>query len=468
MESVNQSFWKKYCTWQTLMAVFVVYEMLALCARHYDSFYIDRLWPQIGLPLTIGFAGAVLSRANMRNRPGVGWLIAYFFWYLAVLIINRWYLAHEFADFQLVLHRLLFVTLVCYPLGTELATRPGMARVVFGILTGAMAIMAAIGFFCVVFQTHWYAPFQHGAVGLLVEEGTGLRLYLFAHPNIAGAALMMTMLLCVYLWLTAKWRAAKVWHGLCFVFHFLALALTMSRAAMLAASAGLAMLPFLWVLDRMRLSRPRLAWLAGIACAGLAVALCFASLNLVAWGTGKFVQVPAAQAEVAEEEPGQNTTLDLLSQREQMVETNLLSGRDVIWGAALRTVAAYPTLLIKGATLERLMLTVKSQAPDDEMVTVWVHLHNTYLTVLIGMGLPGFLLLLGFLWLLARCCLGLIQRAGASLGQRFLPAIVVGCLLVGMMEPFFFTGQYFVDRLFFIVAGLIVVMAKGECKKATQ
>ncbi|MCL2812517.1 MAG: O-antigen ligase family protein [Clostridia bacterium] len=443
-------FWKKYCTWQTLMALFVVYEMLALCARHYNSFYIDRLWPQIGFPLTIGFAGAVLSRANMRNRPGMRWLIAYFFWYLAVLIINRWYLAHEFTDFRLVLYRLLFVTLVCYPLGNELATRQRTARAVFCTLAGAMAVMAAIGFFCVVFQTHWYAPYRHGAVGLLMERGTGLRLYLFAHPNIAGAALMMTMLLCVYLWLTAKCRVAKVWHGLCFVFHFLALALTMSRAAMQAASAGMALLPFLWVFDRMRASRPRLAWLAGIASAALGAALCFAGLNLVTRGAGNILQ------------------MDFLSQREQLGNTSLFSGRPPVWGAALRTLGSYPTLLIKGATLERLMLTVRSQVPD---VAGWgwaVHLHNTYLTVLVGMGLPAFLLLLGFLWRLAQSSLRLILRAGASFGQRFLPAILLGSLLVGMMEPFFFTGQYFVDRLFFIVAGIIVVIAGGKNEEAIQ
>jgi len=456
MERLSKSvapFWKKYCTWQTLMAVFVVYEMLAFCARHYGSFYIDRLWPQIGLPLTVAFAAIVLSRADARKRPGMRWLIAFFFWYLAVLIINRWFLAHEFADFRLVLYRLLFATLVCYPLGCELAsdTRRKTGRVVFCVLTGALAVMSAIGFFCVVLQTHWYAPFEHGAVGLLAEEFTGLRLYLFAHPNIAGAALMMTMLLCVYLWLTATRRAAKVWHALCFVFHFLALALTVSRTSMLAASAGMALLPFLWVYDRVRASpRKKLSWPAGLACAALAAAICYACLSLVGWGTLQFAQMPGASAEAFIEEAPE----DLPAQRDLLDNLNTLNGRTVIWDAAMRTIAAYPTLLLKGATLERLMLTVKARAPGVE---AYLHLHNSYLTVLIGMGLPAFLLLMGFLLLLARRSLRLMLCSSAGLGARFLPAILLGCLIVGVAEPFFFTGQYFMDRLFFLLAGFVVM-----------
>lgn len=455
------SFWKKTCTWQTLMAVFVVYEMLAFCARHYDTFYIDRLWPQIGLPLTVAFAAVALSKAGVRKRPGMGWLIAYFFWYLAVLIINRWYLAYEFASFRLVLYRLLFTTLVCYPLGCELAEDAGrrMARAVFGTLTGGLAVMSAVGFFCVVFQTHWYAPYEHGAVGLLAEEYTGFRLYLFAHPNMAGAALMMSMLLCVYLWLTAKCRGAKGWHGLCFVFHFLALALTVSRTSMLAASVGIALLPFLWAYDRTRASRPRLSWLAGIACAGLAAVICYAGLSLAHWGTMQFARMPAASAETSAIESVDDQALeadalaDFPAQRDQLTYLENLTGRTVIWSAALRTIAAYPTLLIKGATLERLMLTVESQAPE---IKGFLHLHNAYLTVLIGMGLPALLLLLGFLILLARYSWRLMMCSGASLGQRFLPAILLGSLIVGMAEPFYFTGQYFMDRLFFLVAGFVV------------
>ena len=485
MEQREIPSWKKWCTWQTLMAAFVVCEMLAFCARHYGAFYLDRLWPQTGQPLTVGFAAIVLSRADVRKRPGMRWMIAYFLWYLAVLIINRWFLAYEFAGFRLVLYRLLFVTLVCYPLGWELAARRRAARAVFCTLTGALAVMSAIGLFCVVFQTRWYTPLRHGAVGLLMEEFTGLRLYLFAHPNIAGAALMMTMLLCVYLWLTAARRAAKVWHGLCFALHFLALALTVSRTSMIAASAGLALLPFLWVYGRLRASRPLLSWVAGIGCAALAVAICYGSLTLVVWGAGRVVQIPDAPADVgisaeasveasveaSAEIPveasadARESPVDLLSQREQLGITSLLSGRTVIWDAALRTVAAYPTLLLKGATLERLMLTVRSQAPAPGIES-FVHLHSSYLTVLIGMGLPGFLLLAGFLVLLARRSLRLMLCTDAGLGERFLPAVLLGSVIVAMAEPFYFTGQYFMDRLFFLAAGF--VMAEAYRKNAPR
>ncbi|MCL2429982.1 MAG: O-antigen ligase family protein, partial [Alphaproteobacteria bacterium] len=218
-------------------------------------------------------------------------------------------------------------------------------------------------------------------------------------------------------------------------------------------SAGMALLPFLLVHDRVRASRPRLAWLAGIACAGLAAVICYAGLSLAHGGTMRAAQIPAASAEaVVEQAP----------QRDQLTDLDDLTGRTRIWSAALRTVAAYPTLLIKGATLERLMLTVESQAPE---IKGFLHLHNTYLTVLIGMGLPALLLLLGFLFLLLRCGLRLVLRPDACLGERFLPAILLGSLIVGMAEPFYFTGQYFMDRLFFLVAGFVVTAACAPQQK---
>lgn len=470
----GRPWWKALLTWQALMAAFVVFEMLAFCTRHYDPFYGDRLWPQIGMPLTIAFAAVVLAQPGLRKRAGMLWMALYFLWYVAVLILNRWFFAYEYADFRLVLYRLLFTTLVCYPLGSLLAdeARKQAARIVFGALTGAFAVLSAVAVFCVVTQTLWHTPYMHGALGLAQEGSTGLRLYLFAHPNISGAALMMTLLLSVYLWLTAKRPAAKAWHALCCLSQFLALALTISRASMVGASAGVGLLPFLWIRGRMRMSRPRLSWLAGAGCALLAAALCYASMSLVVWGTGKIVQTADAlsQTAVSGEEGGQpaSSSEDSADSPAAPAQRGLTSGLSTVsyrvemWRAALRAVAASPSLLVKGATLERLMLTVNAQADGRR----YVHLHNTYLTVLVGMGLPGLLLMLGFLFLLARCSFRLIlcpDRA-VSLGERFLPAILLGSLLVGLMEPFYFAGQYFMDRLFYLVAGFIVATACGKVK----
>ncbi len=479
--------WKRLFCWQTLLILFATCETLAIATRHYDPLYIERLWPQISLPLTIALAAIVLCKPDMRSRPGMRWMLLYFLWYLAVLIVNRWFLAYEFRDFQLTLYRLLFTTLVCFPMGCLLSedARRKAARAVFCTITSAFALLGALGSYCVIAQTRIYTPYGHGSIGLGLEQSTGIRLYLFSHPNIAGAALAMTLLLTLYLLLTARSRTARIGHALCCLTQFLALSLTLSRTSMLGASVGIALLPFLIVWDKTRDSRPRIAWLLSLISAAAAVALAMACMNLIVWGTGQIAQmdIPAASEQTAEENaaaeqadtPAEADTSDPSLAQDMSAPTqrgmfdHLLQagGRSSIWATGLRTLASYPTLLLKGATLERLMVTVNARAPEGKE---YVHLHSSYLTVLIGLGLPGVLLLIGFLFLLARSSLRLVycRDGSVGLGERFLPGIFLASLVIAGMEPFFFTGEYFMDRLFYILAGFVVATAHSKLKRLTH
>ncbi len=512
--------WKRFFTWPWLMALFAVLETLAICTRHYDPFYIERIWPQIGMPLTIAFAALAISKAELRRHPGTRWMALYFLWYLAVLILNRWFLAYEFADFRLVLYRLLFTTLVCFPLGIALGHRRRLARAVFSAFTAAFALLGAIGIYCVLAQTHWYTPYHHGALGLGFEASTGLRLYLFAHPNISGAALMMALLLSLYLCLTGRGLISRLWHGLCCLPMFVALGLTVSRTSMLATAAAIGILAFLAV-QRWRLPRRRwIVWGASLVGAALAAALCFASLHLVNTVALRLITANASVEEIAQAQtsaaapldspveyfPSDNadssaddtdtTTDDTVPATDDAVpaadnaETSApalrfptdnldgqltvpvqreLSGTDMrtiasrlrIWTRALNVVAENPRILLRGTTLERLMLVIDYPPPER-----FVHLHNSYLTVLLSMGVIGFALMLCFLWGLGRASLRRMfsRDASVGLGERFLPAIFVACLLIGFLEPFYFTGQYFMDRLFYILAGF--VMAREAAARA--
>jgi O-antigen ligase len=272
-----------------------------------------------------------------------------------------------------------------------------------------------------------------------------------------------------------------------------ALGLTESRTATLAFAAGMAFIPFLWIRQRMRSRSPGLAWLVGILCAGLMAVVCALGLNAVgslpqmmqlasasaaAPAEAAYGQGASAEAQVDSSSPLATDaagTADIIAaptappvvaqpQRGLLEGVTTLNSRTEIWSAALRTIASNPSMLLRGVTMERVMLTVAPQVPEEHP---FVHLHNSYLEALLGMGLPGFGLLLAMLWVFGRASLRLMLDVGETtdLGTRFLPAVLVASLIIGMMEPFYFSGQYFMDRLFFIVAGLVVALA-GRLKRA--
>ncbi len=427
---------KSALSWQSLMALFVVVESILFTTRVYTNhLYIVTYWRQLGIPLITAFAAIALIRSRGRWRSGV-WIAAlYFAWYVAAVVLNGRFFSEEFSDYERSVYRLLFVALVCFPLGGLLrdGNRERCMRFVFCASTAWITCLSAAGIYCALSQTTWVSP-ANGAVLGVFDSGSGYRLQLFIHANISAAPMATSLPLSVYLFLSAKHGAEKIWHMLCAGILFVALALTVSRTSIAAASVALALLPFLLLQKRLCRASAAKRWFISVAGAGVSAALCYAGSQIVTWI-------------VAEK---------IISQRGLFAELHTVGSRFVAWDGAMRGIAANPSILFRGTTYERVMVAVNPfvQRADVQLG----NMHNSYLQVLMAAGLPGLILLMTWLVQIMRGSFRLALHADASIGtaERFLPAVLLASVIIGTMEALFFSGQYAADRIFFLVAGYVM------------
>ncbi len=135
------------------------------------------------------------------------------------------------------------------------------------------------------------------------------------------------------------------------------------------------------------------------------------------------------------------------------------SGRLKIYRAALESLRQQPQRLWKGCLFEERM-----SVADEVLKRQFPSFHNTFLDVLNLTGIPGLLLLLGFLILLLRRCVLLLFSPSAPVAEKLLVLPIVGALEYGMLEPLWFFCYDFRALLVFLLAGFVIACA-GEQEK---
>ncbi len=471
----------QWMNWALCMALFVVLESVFFIYRQYNTaWYMNMVLLQFSIPLTCAFAGIVLTQPAVRRHVDVLLAVGFALWYAVALLLNGHYFWIEYAQYMHLFYRLVLVMVICYPLAYALNSKGQLdiMRAVLGALTLVVVAIAALGIHRAVIRQPLVSPFNGAEMGLLLDgDGVSLRLFPMVHANTGGAIFMMALLLCVFLCLAAKRAWAKVLFAVAAVPVYVALALTNSRTSMVLAVFGLGLLGFLVVRKRMARTKPLLSWGIGILCAVAVTGVCFVGYKGAMWAVSqasRMEPVAAAQAESApaeQAEPVQASSAEkaadpeyAIQQRELLAGAGTLNGRTEIWMKVLQGIAQQPKILLRGLTFER------TEAFVTQLMQDHPHAHNAFLQTLLTAGLPGLLLLVGLVVCLIRFGLRLFLDVSehTGLAQRFLPVVLLCSVAMAMVEVMFFSAQFVTDRLFFLTAGYVAVLARQLAEKKKE
>lgn len=263
---------------------------------------------------------------------------------------------------------------------------------------------------------------------------SGHRLRLIAGTNQSGAIQQMTVLMAFCCGLCAEGKRARILYFLAAVPLLLALALTDARTAIIGLSAGVAVMAFAGVYQGLRSRKrksgaalaPALRWTVSLLVMLAAFA---AAVLLILQITPAFNQVklqgilPSAYAE----SPG---TVEVSNRGFDFTES-MFSGRVEVWRAVFQVLQEKPKILLVGSSKLGTMYRV-----NEILNYPYGHCHNMILQILMESGIPGLLLVLGFLIPILRNAGKAVLSPETPRWIRLLPAIMIAFWVMDMDECF--------------------------------
>lgn len=446
--------------WKRALWVFLFgYTLISLLQYVNTTLYIF-LAGNFLMPMIIGFTGIVLVLGRPFRRIEGLLLGVLAGWHLLTQIANggMGYLDYNLQNYGVIAYSFLF-----FPLAS-LLPKPSRKGLLHGILHGVIALFA-VGCILAVIAALTGRPFQLANSGLVgMMDKLENRLYVFCHPNISGTFCTLTILLSVYLALSTKRTAVRVYLIILTLLFSLTLALTDSRTNMIATAVGMGCLGFVFARTKLPLKGKWVSIGVSVLCAALVVVLCYFSFNLYTMAFNQASRLTLVSHAYAEDAASTITNTRVIRARGLGEDSGSMNGRSIVWGAVFRAIAADPIILLTGVGHQNAMAVL---SPYTEGIA-YLHTHNAFLQTLISSGLPALLLLVAFLMQLLHSCLRLLMDTSekTSLATRFLPAVLLAAVVVSMAESQFFISDYMIyDPLFFLVAGYVTVIAPKARRK---
>lgn len=354
---------------------------------------------------------------------------------------------------------------VCYPAFSLLA--PDDGRRWFGVLAAFYtALVTAFALLC-LYVAATRVPFTTPLSDLSIHT-IYLRLYAFGyHSNECACAFAIALFMAVYLMGALKNIICKALCAVAVIILYAAVAITVSRTAMIIVSVALA--AALYLLLYRALSKTRL-WVrlaASVACAAVvfmaALSLFNPVINLID-GTLEKTEAPAPAAYTAPLVKASASGMTVagaqsssLQTREILSEIGTFTKRTYIWESALKYIKQNPRILLTGA-LDSDVSRVPMLYLDYEIY----HMHNVYIEMLMLAGIPG---LLAYLWLMLvilRACARLLLAPGLSFAMRFLAFVPPLLMLNGTMEIYPGLSGNIMDMMYMLISGAVVCFARDK------
>lgn len=539
----------QYLTWPVIQAVFILAYFLVAVYAYYHDLVATNLLRTFGFPLIAGFTAIALIQKNVRREWGVRLLLLFFVWVFFVEFTHR---DPGSNAYEMTLYHVLMYGMICFPLAFVLsdAVRRNVMRFLLHgfVLVGLLLCLAGL------YTALWQVVVDSPNSEIVSDAFLGLdvtfhnRLFLFMHPNRGGLLCTVTLLMAVYLALSTKHLAVRIYCIAAAVIIGITLPLMDSRTNMITISIGLGALAFLFAKDKL-LGRPNVwRFLISLVSAAVAAAVCFAAFSLpvplVGWAatqinSGAAVQeatteneaeavtpapetqaeagatatpeatgqarrpysfvIASAQADEAQveasptprvtltplsspspapiivvtedgsqytlDEPEEESEVHMTQSRDLLPSLAKMGGRVRIWNDVLSLLRDNPEILLTGVSAEKVLPRMSGR-----MSFAYGHLHNAFIEMLVALGIPGVLLMVAFLVLLAVRSVRLFfsGKEQASLADRFLPVILLACMVVAMLESIFFImDQKIFDVMFFVVAGYVTHLSLA-CRAKTK
>lgn len=319
------------------------------------------------------------------------------------------------------------------------------------IWTFGMAIYSCMAIYAAWNGVHIYT-IGNGAIWGVQKN----RLFLVYFPTVSGSVLSISVVLALCGVIATKYKQARILFLLAMIPIMIALSLTDSRCAQVTVSIGVAMMAGVFVLrvlrDRAQKQERKTwyAWVIATAVAGVVfitfVFLCIRTISLFNQVRADGLLIPRALAESVKDKA-------VVSNR-GFSGDNVLTNRPMIWKATIEVFQNNPLLLLWGTSVRNPMTLVNI----SEIMTFNAnHCHCMPLMILLENGIPGLLLVGGFLVKAAAASVRLVLKANNKYDVLPVP-FVVSILSGELIECFLWlrTGQCPTLPFFFIAIGIII------------
>ena len=441
-----------------------IIEMLWLPNLDVAAQYLPTLW---GL-----LAGALAVRGQAFRRKTT-WVLASG---LALIFLRCFFGGRDtfYWGYRSVIYGVLAFG-VCYQTAFGLSKKWLLTflRLLLALWTLFMAGLSLVGIWAALYDQ----TITTAAGGVYRIGVTYSRLYLLTFCTNSGSNLALSLLAALIGMLLTRNPLGRVLYVLASLVQYAALGLTVARTAFISVSIALGLLLACGLMAKLRgkrLSERLVRLISFILAAALAVGsfLLLSKSPDLFGGVKEQVRSSTDVVESTDTEEGADTeeaaatpaprstnTQSTVQRRPITMDENMLTQRQFAWQAVYRYIRQHPETLLYGASVVMPMAEVNPLADIEN--AAWDHAHNMYIQILLECGIPGIILLVLFLYSLARAALRLFFSKDKPLWQRALPVIPI-CILISELAECMTMLVYNLPALAFLMlfSGLVLKFAE--------
>lgn len=434
----------------------------------------NRMYQYLLFPWGVALAYPVLTRRVTVQSPGLLALTVFFIWFLFSCFINRSYSFFSCSNLWLTHIAVLFV-LYFQPEGRSLHAVLREAEWSAHLL----AVLCFPVYLCGIFASLTQRPIDIG-LGVFIGMVDEQRLFIFAHPNTVASVAVISLLLSCYIAIRHK-GLLRMAHILNICVMFLGVALTQSRTSAIALSMAAAILVFCALHGHMQriLTPVTAAILTAVLCLMLQQSTwpALASLSNYIHSSAEIsIQMDDTASCTTTAEPTANPASASLSPEAQNDRSSEIididvrslnqhfsdfSGRTALWSGALTFLRDHPVKLLTGVSQLGVQESLMPYCPQIETVG---DTHNSYVQLLVSVGLPGLLSVLCFLVSQVKPIVRVLgaPAEGALRGAYVLSTIPLALIVISLMETILFSANNLSNPVFFLALGWTASVAQAK------
>lgn len=361
---------------------------------------------------------------------------------------------------------------VCYQTAFGLSKKRLLTflRLLLALWTLFMAGLSLVGIWAALYDQ----TITTAAGGVYRIGVTYSRLYLLTFCTNSGSNLALSLLAALIGMLLTRNPLGRVLYVLASLVQYAALGLTVARTAFISVSIALGLLLACGLMAKLRgrrLSEKLVRLISFILAAALAVGSflllskspdLFGDVKEQVRSSTDVVESTDTEEDADTEEtaaPRSTNTQSTVQRRPITMDENMLTQRQFAWQAVYRYIRQHPEMLLYGTSVVMPMAEVNPLADIEN--AAWDHAHNIYIQILLECGIPGIILLVLFLYSLARAALRLFFSKDKPLWQRALPVIPI-CILISELAECMTMLVYNLPALAFLMlfSGLVIKFAE--------
>lgn len=364
---------------------------------------------------------------------------------------------------------------VCYQTAFGLSKKRLLTflRLLLALWTLFMAGLSLVGIWAALYDQ----TITTAAGGVYRIGVTYSRLYLLTFCTNSGSNLALSLLAALIGMLLTRNPLGRVLYVLASLVQYAALGLTVARTAFISVSLALGLLLACGLMAKLRgkrLSEKLVRLISFILAAALAVGSflllskspdLFGNVKEQVRSSTDVVESTDTEEDTDTEEaaatpaPRSTNTQSTVQPRPITMDENMLTQRQFAWQAVYRYIRQHPETLLYGTSVVMPMAEVNPLADIEN--AAWDHAHNMYIQILLECGIPGIILLVLFLYSLARAALRLFFSKDKPLWQRALPVIPI-CILISELAECMTMLVYNLPALAFLMlfSGLVIKFAE--------